>query len=154
MTARFLDTVATRIVELDRGRLLSFPGNFAAYQERKARLLEDEAVVNAKFDKFLAQEEVWIRQGVEARRTRNEGRVRRLEALRRERAARRERLGRVNLQLDAGERSGKLVAELVDVSKSFGDRPAHPRLFDARHRAATGSASSAPTARARARCSS
>ena len=120
---RFLDTVATRIVELDRGRLLSFPGNFATYQERKARLLEDEAVVNAKADKFLAQEEAWIRQGVEARRTRNEGRVLRLEALRRERAARRDRLGRVNLQLDAGDRSGQLVAELVDVSKDFGAGP-------------------------------
>jgi ATP-binding cassette subfamily F protein uup len=120
---RFLDTVATRIVELDRGRLLSFPGNFAAYQERKARQLEDEAVVNAKADKFLAQEEAWIRQGVEARRTRNEGRVLRLEALRRERAARRDRLGRVNLQLAAGERSGQLVAELVDVSKDFGGGP-------------------------------
>jgi ABC transport system ATP-binding/permease protein len=120
---RFLDTVATRIVELDRGNLLSFPGNFATYQERKARLLEDEAVVNAKADKVLAQEEAWIRQGVEARRTRNEGRVLRLEALRRERAARRDRLGRVNLQLDAGDRSGQLVAELVDVSKDFGQGP-------------------------------
>ncbi len=120
---RFLDTVATRIVELDRGRLLSYPGNFAAYQERKARQLEDEAVVNAKADKVLAQEEAWIRQGVEARRTRNEGRVLRLEALRRERAARRERLGRVNLQLAAGERSGQLVAELLAVSKDYGDGP-------------------------------
>ena len=120
---RFLDAVATRIVELDRGRLLSFPGNFAAYQERKMRQLEDEAVVNAKADKFLAQEEAWIRQGVEARRTRNEGRVLRLEALRRERAARRERLGRVNLQLATGERSGQLVAELVDVGKDFGEGP-------------------------------
>ena len=120
---RFLDTVATRIVELDRGRLLSYPGNFAAYQERKARQLEDEAVVNAKADKVLAQEEAWIRQGVEARRTRNEGRVLRLEALRRERAARRERLGRVNLQLATGERSGQLVAELLAVSKDYGDGP-------------------------------
>ena len=117
---RFLDNVATRIVELDRGRLLSYPGNFAAYQERKARQLDDEAVFNAKADKFLAQEEAWIRQGVEARRTRNEGRVLRLEALRRERAARRDRLGRVNLQLAVGERSGQLVAELIDVSKDFG----------------------------------
>ncbi len=118
---RFLDTVATRIVELDRGRLLSYPGNFAAYQERKNRQLDDEAVVNAKADKVLAQEEAWIRKGVEARRTRNEGRVLRLEALRRERAARRERLGRVNLQLAAGERSGQLVAELVEVSKDYGE---------------------------------
>ena len=120
---RFLDTVATRIVELDRGRLSSYPGNFAAYQERKTRQQDDEAVVNAKADKFLAQEEAWIRQGVEARRTRNEGRVLRLENLRRERAARRERLGRVNLQLAAGERSGQLVAELVDVSKDYGGGP-------------------------------
>jgi len=118
---RFLDTVVTRIVELDRGRLSSYPGNFAAYQERKQRQQDDEAVVTAKADKFLAQEEAWIRQGVEARRTRNEGRVLRLEALRRERAARRERLGRVNLQLAAGERSGQLVAELLDVSKDYGD---------------------------------
>jgi ABC transport system ATP-binding/permease protein len=118
---RFLDSVATRIVELDRGRLLSYPGNFAAYQERKARQLDDEAVFNAKADKFLAQEEAWIRQGVEARRTRNEGRVLRLESLRRERAARRDRLGRVNLQLAVGERSGQLVAELKDVSKDFGE---------------------------------
>jgi ATP-binding cassette subfamily F protein uup len=118
---RFLDTVATRIVELDRGRLSSYPGNFSAYQERKTRQQEDEAAVNAKADKVLAQEEAWIRQGVEARRTRNEGRVLRLEALRRERAARRERLGRVNLQLAAGERSGQLVAELLEVSKDYGD---------------------------------
>ncbi len=120
---RFLDAVATRIVELDRGRLLSFPGNYAVYQERKARQLEDQDVVNAKADKFLAQEEAWIRQGVEARRTRNEGRVLRLEALRRERAARRDRLGRVNLQLASGERSGQLVAELIDVGKDYGDGP-------------------------------
>ena len=119
---RFLDNVATRIVELDRGRLTSFSGNFANYQKVKERMLADEAVVNAKFDKFLAQEEVWIRKGVEARRTRNEGRVLRLERLRRERAARCERLGRVEMSLDSGERSGKLVAELVNVSKSFGDR--------------------------------
>ena len=115
----FLDRVATRIVELDRGLLRSYPGNFAAYEARKADQLADEAVANRKFDKFWAQEEVWIRKGIQARRTRNEGRVRRLEALRNERAARRERLGKVQLALDAGERSGKLVAELVDVSKRF-----------------------------------
>jgi ATP-binding cassette subfamily F protein uup len=119
---RFLDTVATRIVELDRGQLESYLGNFAAYQERKTRALADEAVVHAKFDKVLAQEEVWIRKGIEARRTRNEGRVLRLEALRRERAARRDRLGQVNLQLSAGERSGQLVAELHDVHKGFDGR--------------------------------
>jgi ATP-binding cassette subfamily F protein uup len=119
---RFLDNVVTRIIELDRGKLASFPGNFSEYQRIKERMLADEAVVNAKFDKVLAQEEVWIRKGVEARRTRNEGRVRRLEALRLERAARREKQGKVEMNLDAGERSGKLVAELVDVSKSFGER--------------------------------
>ncbi|GAB4115374.1 MAG: ATP-binding cassette domain-containing protein [Sideroxydans sp.] len=119
---RFLDNVATRIVELDRGKLASFPGNFAAYQTIKERMLADEAVVNAKFDKVLAQEEAWIRQGVKARRTRNEGRVLRLEQLRRERAARREKLGKVEMNLDTGDRSGKLVAELTHVSKSFGDR--------------------------------
>ncbi|MBK7355981.1 ATP-binding cassette domain-containing protein [Propionivibrio sp.] len=117
---RFLDRVSTRIVELDRGRLLSCPGNFSAYQTRKASILHDEAIQNAKFDKFLAQEEVWIRKGVEARRTRNEGRVLRLEQLRRERAARRDRQGKVELALDAGDKSGKLVAELEGVSKSFG----------------------------------
>ncbi|WP_305073635.1 ATP-binding cassette domain-containing protein [Propionivibrio sp.] len=119
---RFLDRVATRIVELDRGLLQSFPGRFADYQMRKEQMLHDETVQNAKFDKFLAQEEVWIRKGVEARRTRNEGRVLRLEQLRRERAARRERQGKVDLALDAGDKSGKLVAELVNVSKSFGDK--------------------------------
>ncbi len=119
---RFLDNVATRIVELDRGKLASFPGNFAAYLRAKERMLQDEAVLNAKFDKVLAQEEVWIRKGVEARRTRNEGRVRRLEQLRRERAARRERAGKVEMALDAGDRSGKLVAELSHVGKVFDER--------------------------------
>ena len=119
---RFLDRLATRIVELDRGRLTSFPGSFADYQKRKAEMLRDETVQAAKFDKLLAQEEVWIRKGIEARRTRNEGRVRRLEALRLERAARRERLGQARLALDAGEKSGQLVAELTRVGKSFGDK--------------------------------
>lgn len=119
---RFLDHIATRIVELDRGKLLSFPGNFSAYKSAKNEQLANEAVENAKFDKFLAQEEVWIRKGIEARRTRNEGRVRRLEALRATRAARREQLGQVRMDVSTGERSGKLVAELNDVSKSFGDR--------------------------------
>jgi ATP-binding cassette subfamily F protein uup len=117
----FLDRVCTRILELDRGRLFSFPGNFAAYEKTKAAQLASEAVSHAKFDKFWAQEEVWIRKGVEARRTRNEGRVRRLERLRDERAARRERLGSVKLSLSAGQRSGKLVAELTGVSKKFTD---------------------------------
>lgn len=119
---RFLDNVANRIIELDRGKLAGFQGNFTDYQVKKVELLEIEAQQDSKFDKFLAQEEVWIRKGVEARRTRNEGRVRRLEALRRDRAARRERAGKVNFALEAGERSGKLVAELTNVSKSFGDK--------------------------------
>jgi ABC transport system ATP-binding/permease protein len=118
----FMDNVATRIVELDRGRLVSFPGSFSSYQSRKADMLAMEAKSHAEFDKFLAQEEVWIRKGVEARRTRNEGRVLRLENLRRTRAERRERLGSVNLQLDRGESSGQLVAELTHVSKGFGDK--------------------------------
>ena len=118
----FLDNVATRIVELDRGRLASYPGRFSEYTARKAQELEAEARADARFDKMLAQEEVWIRKGVEARRTRNEGRVRRLEALRRERAARRERLGNVRLAVDQGERSGQMVAELHAVSKAFGDK--------------------------------
>ncbi|WP_047396587.1 ATP-binding cassette domain-containing protein [Chitinibacter sp. ZOR0017] len=115
----FLDNISTRIIELDRGQLASFPGNFSAYENLKAEMLAQEDVVNRKFDKFLAQEEVWIRKGVEARRTRNEGRVRRLEQLRRDRAARRERVGNVSFQLDAGERSGKLIAELENVSKAY-----------------------------------
>ncbi|CAB3957802.1 ATP-binding cassette domain-containing protein [Achromobacter insolitus] len=119
---RFLDAVATRIVELDRGRLLSFPGNFSQWQERKAQWLESERLEQARFDKLLAQEEVWIRKGVEARRTRNEGRVRRLERLRVERAERRERVGDVSLALAEGQRSGKLVAELDHVHKAFGDK--------------------------------
>ena len=118
----FLDTVCTRILELDRGILRSYPGNFAAYEARKNEELNAEAIANRRFDKFWAQEEVWIRKGIEARRTRNEGRVRRLEALHRERAARRERMGRVSMTVDAGERSGKLVAEVTSLSKVFGDK--------------------------------
>lgn len=119
---RFLDKLATRITELDRGNLTDFVGNFSQYQIKKEELLAVEETHAAKFDKFLAQEEVWIRQGIKARRTRNEGRVRRLEALRLDRAARRERQGDVKLNLDAGERSGKLVAELDQVYKSYGDK--------------------------------
>jgi ATP-binding cassette subfamily F protein uup len=115
----FLDRVATRILELDRGRLLSFPGNFSAYEARKAEQLALEAVVHAKFDKFWAQEEAWIRKGIEARRTRNEGRVRRLERLREERAARRSRAGNIKLAIGEGGRSGKLVCELTGVTKEF-----------------------------------
>ena len=120
---RFLDGVATRVIELDRGRLLSYPGSYAAYQERKAGQLADEAVLRAKADRLLSQEETWIRQGVEARRTRAVARIRRLEGLRAERALRRERLGQVRLSLDAGERSGELVAELDSVSKAYGGEP-------------------------------
>ena len=117
----FLDNVVTRIVELDRGKLTGFPGNYSAYEAQKAAQLEFEATVNAKFDKFLAQEEVWIRKGVEARRTRNEGRVRRLEALRDTREKRRDSLGRVKLEITSGAQSGKIIAELTDVCKSFGN---------------------------------
>lgn len=119
---RFLNNVATRIVELDRGKLASFPGDFAEYQRKKLEMLEVEAVHNQKFDKVLAQEEVWIRKGIQARRTRNEGRVRRLEALRIERADRREKMGTVNLNVDEGAKSGRMVAELEHVSKKYGDK--------------------------------
>jgi ATP-binding cassette subfamily F protein uup len=119
---RFLDSVALRIVELDRGHLSAYPGNYRAYQQNKAEGLETEAVHQRKFDKVLAQEEVWIRKGIEARRTRNEGRVRRLEALRLERAARRDRVGKVGLELAEGERSGRLVADLDQAGKHYGDK--------------------------------
>src|SRR5712664_1466174 len=119
---RFLDSVALRIVELDRGHLSAYPGNFSTYQKQKTEALETEAVHQRKFDKVLAQEEGWIRKGIEARRTRNEGRVRRLEALRLERAARRDRVGKVGLELAEGERSGRLVADLEEVGKNYGDK--------------------------------
>ena len=115
----FLDRVATRILELDRGALRSFSGGFSSYQEQKEKDLVTEALANRKFDRFWAQEEAWIRKGIEARRTRNEGRVRRLEHLREERAARRERIDKVKLAVGSAQRSGKLVAELTNVSKSF-----------------------------------
>lgn len=118
----FLDSVSTRIIELDRGVLRSYPGNFEAYENRKEQELAAEDIARRKFDKFWAQEEVWIRKGIEARRTRNEGRVRRLERLREERAARRDRLGQINLNIDAGMKSGKIVAELEKVSLAFGDK--------------------------------
>ncbi len=118
----FLDRVCTRILELDRGWLHSYAGNWSAYERVKADELAAEAVSARKFDTFWKEEEAWIRKGIQARRTRNEGRVRRLERLREERAARRERLGAVKLSLSTGRRSGKLVAELARVSKSFGDR--------------------------------
>ncbi|MFL6605196.1 MAG: ATP-binding cassette domain-containing protein [Steroidobacteraceae bacterium] len=124
----FLDRITTRIVELDRGILRSYPGNFAAYEERKEQEIAAEDVARRRFEKFWAQEEVWIRRGVEARRTRNEGRVKRLERLRVDRAERLDRIGNVKLSLDAGERSGQLVAELQDVVKSFGGRRIIDRL--------------------------
>ena len=118
----FLNRVATRIVELDRGMLRSYPGNYSAWEARRAVELSAERTASRKFDRFWQQEEAWIRRGIEARRTRNAGRVERLEKLRRARTARRESIGKVKLHLDAGERSGKLVAELTDVSKRFGDK--------------------------------
>ncbi|MDE3020848.1 MAG: ATP-binding cassette domain-containing protein [Pseudomonadota bacterium] len=119
---KFLDRVSNRILELDRGRLLSFPGNFSSYKQRKDELLEIEIIQQAKSDRFLAEEEAWIRQGIKARRTRNEGRVRRLETLRCERAARRERMGSVNFALEAAPLSGKMVAELEHVNFSCGGK--------------------------------
>ena len=119
---RFLDNVATRIVELDRGILTTFKCNFAEYIIKKAEFKEIEADHNQKFNKILAQEEAWIRQGIKARRTRNEGRVRRLEALRIKREARREQVAGVNLSINKGIDSGHMVAELEHVSKSFGNK--------------------------------
>jgi ATP-binding cassette subfamily F protein uup len=118
----FLDNVATRIVELDRGKLLSYPGNFAAYLLQKEEQLAQEAVINARADKLLAQEEIWIRKGVEARRTRAQARIVRLGELRAKHQARRDVVGSVNMDVSSGDKSGKLVAELTHVSKSFGDR--------------------------------
>jgi ATP-binding cassette subfamily F protein uup len=119
----FLDRVATRIVELDRGHLNSYPGNFAQYLLQKEAQIAQELVINAKSDKLLAQEEVWIRKGVEARRTRSQSRIVRLEKLRTERAARRDAVGRVRMDVAQGATSGKLVAELTEVYKSFGTKP-------------------------------
>jgi len=118
----FLDRVATRIVELDRGHLRSYPGNFSRYQFQKEEQLQQELVVAAKADKVLAQEEAWIRKGVEARRTRSQSRINRLEEMRRSRVARRDAVSSVRLDVAAGVPGGKLVAELTDVSLSFGDK--------------------------------
>ena len=118
----FLDNVATRIVELDRGQLLSYPGNFAAYLLQKEERLAQEAVINARADKLLAQEEIWIRKGVEARRTRAQARIVRLGELRAKHQARRDVVGSVNMDVASGDKSGRLVAELTHVSKSFGER--------------------------------
>ena len=117
---RFLDRVATRIVELDRGVLRSYPGAYSAFEQARERELDAQALANARADKLLAQEEVWIRKGVEARRTRSVSRVARLQALRQQRAQRREQLGQVRLELDSGAPSGKIVAELQDVSLRHG----------------------------------
>ena len=119
---RFLDNIATRIVELDRGTLTTFKCNFAEYIIKKAEFKEIEADHNQKFNKILAQEEAWIRQGIKARRTRNEGRVRRLEALRIKREARREQVAGVNLNINKGIDSGHMVAELEHISKSYGNK--------------------------------
>ena len=118
----FLDGVATRILELDRGVIRSYPGNFSAYERIKEEQLASEALANARADKLLAQEEVWIRKGVEARRTRSVSRVQRLQALRAQRQARRDSLGQVRLDIDSGVPSGKIVAELRDVSMRFGEK--------------------------------
>ncbi len=118
----FLDKVATRIVELDRGHLLTYPGNFSQYQLQKEEQAAQEAVINAKADKLLAGEEVWIRKGVEARRTRSQSRIARLEALRKQREARRDAVGRVKLDVASGAPTGKIVAELTEVDKAFGGK--------------------------------
>jgi len=119
----FLQKLATRIVDLDRGNLVSWQGTYDDYLARKAAALEDEANQNAEFDKKLADEEVWIRQGVKARRTRNEGRVRALEKLRNERAQRRNLQGTSKLALERGDQSGKKVIEVDNISFSYGDKP-------------------------------
>jgi ATP-binding cassette subfamily F protein uup len=117
-----VERLATRILEIDRGALRSWPGNYATFLERKEAWLATEALRNERFDRKLAEEEAWLRQGIKARRTRNEGRVRALEAMRADRARRRERAGSVALTLDAGEAPGRLVFETERASKSFGDR--------------------------------
>ncbi len=164
-----LQKLATRIVDLDRGRLTSWPGNYQSYLELKQAALDAEAVENAKFDKKLAAEEVWIRQGVKARRTRNEGRVRALKELRRTRSERREKIGTANIQMQEAERTGKLVVEAQGVSYGYGDKAGHqrplhhhhPRRQDRHHRAerlgqdhAAQDPARRPEAAARARSSS
>ena len=119
---RFLENLANRIIELDRGNMLSFSGSLSAFLDYKEKLLEEEERANALFDKKLAEEEAWIRQGIKARRTRNEGRVRALKALREERKERVNRQGKAKMALDSKEKSGKLVAEFTQVAHSFGDK--------------------------------
>ncbi|MDQ0037219.1 ATP-binding cassette subfamily F protein uup [Variovorax boronicumulans] len=118
----FLNRVATRIIELDRGKLGSYPGNFEQYLLQKEEQLAQEAVISAKADKLLAQEEIWIRKGVEARRTRSQSRITRLQELRASRTARREVQGSVNMDVASGQSSGKIVAELTEATKSFGEK--------------------------------
>ncbi len=119
----FLKNLATRIIELDRGQLTSWPGDYENYLVKKQESLDVEEKENALFDKRLAQEEVWIRQGIKARRTRNEGRVRALKALRDERSQRRDKKGQVNMSVSEQERSGKRVIEVHNISYSYGDQP-------------------------------
>ena len=119
----FLDRIATRMLELDRGNLRAYSGNYSSYQKQKQIQLEQEALLNAKADKLLAQEEAWVRQGVEARRTRSQSRVARLEQLRALRVARRNAIGNVEMRLDSGSIGGKVVAELDNISKSFDGMP-------------------------------
>ena len=128
----FLQALATRIVELDRGRLTSWPGDYATFLRRKEESLAVEAAQDARFDKRLAEEEAWLRQGIKARRTRNEGRVRALLAMREERAARRSQIGSVRFQTEISERSGQMVLEVGRVSKSFDGRAFVVRDFSAR----------------------
>lgn len=118
----FIRNMATRIVDLDRGKLVSWPGDYDQFLLGKEEALRVEDMQNAEFDRKLAQEEVWIRQGIKARRTRNEGRVRALKALRNERAERREVMGKANMQVEEASRSGKIVFELEDVSYSVADK--------------------------------
>lgn len=118
----FLDKTVNKIIELDRGKLNSYPGNFTVYQTTKMQQLQDEVKNNQEFDKFLAQEEIWIRKGIEARRTRNEGRVRRLEQLRNTRSQRRDKVGNVNFRIDSSNASGKIVADLENINVSFENR--------------------------------
>jgi len=119
----FLQRLATRVVELDRGRLTSWPGDYAAFVEKKDAWLANEALANNKFDKRMAQEEAWLRRGVKARRTRDEGRVRALMAMREQRAARRAPVGQVALTIDTADRSGRMVFEAEGVSKSYAGVP-------------------------------
>ena len=124
----FLDGVTTRIIELDRGIIRSYPGNFSAYERLKEEQLSSDALANARADKLLAQEEVWVRKGVEARRTRSVARIQRLEVLRDQRQKRRDSLGQVRLEVDTGAPSGRIVAELRDVTMQFADRDS-PKLI-------------------------